>query len=597
MVTNILMDVLKTDFSQKQTDFDPKYSSKDTSNSFMRVFETANKSFNFNKEKMEKFSTDDTGENHMKKLSSRQEQEIHYHSHENASENMYHENPINNKNKSAYSNDSNERSNIKNNKPDKEVNHSGKKTEVTEIKKEDKAQKASLTTEDRILRDSKEASSKAEKNKAVESGEKAENIQNQAISNSKQAISNSKEEKPTDKQSQQSTKTESVKDTTGKLLLEKAKPEEKNQGVAADKKTVPGAEGKDAEGKKEVKIAQNNPEKQAISTNSKSVSTEKAQDKMKETISANNREITPQKAGHTAEEAKPQQNTEKNKPEIQNNLEIKEKNTEKKPEAREAADNKVKNHNPKDDGKIPLPPNSRQVEIKEDLKLENIKILANSEAQKTAGDSMNKQGQQNLAQESKTGMNQTASVDNASRQADIQKTAQFDRILNSKHTESTQKSILNQVKNASSQLGNGKSEVSINLRPENLGKVNINLVSQKGELTARITAENNQVKEMLVKGLETLRQSLSEQGINVNRVAVNVQDSSSSKGDANFDNTAKFDENGNSSETGAESGKDENPAENDHDPAEAESYDFEENSEEPDKPGIRNLTGNVDYKV
>lgn len=85
--------------------------------------------------------------------------------------------------------------------------------------------------------------------------------------------------------------------------------------------------------------------------------------------------------------------------------------------------------------------------------------------------------------------------------------------------------ILSQV---NSKLNNFKDEdtskVTIVLRPENLGKVNLELVTTKEGLTAQMTTDNPHVKEILDKSLDNLKNSLSSQGVNVNSVSVKVEE-------------------------------------------------------------------------
>jgi len=59
------------------------------------------------------------------------------------------------------------------------------------------------------------------------------------------------------------------------------------------------------------------------------------------------------------------------------------------------------------------------------------------------------------------------------------------------------------------------------------------LLQMDGEVTVK------EWKEMLSKGLETLRQNLTEQGINVNKIVVNTQNSSSEQ-ETNFDEANLF---------------------------------------------------------
>lgn len=595
MVTNILIEMFKTDISQKQSDFDPKYSSKDNSGSFMKIFESANKSYNFNNDKMDSFPGSNNNENYLKNLSfdnensfKPQEESLNY-NHESTSGNLYNEKHYEKPQDKSYDRENNNvNSDKKYEKSDKNWVNSDKK-EAQKYKNNDissqektatSSQNSAETSQANGNKQTEETKQKTDANKTSDDNEKAAVATTSGAVDQKKAekpiAENAKPEKQPQQQSQQATKSEPAKDTAGKLLLENAKTGEKEAKVA----------------EKEVKNIVN-PEKEADSAKKKAVTTtntENTQEKSKEArLQKNVQKLMEQAAEKSSTEKK-------NTAEIPNNTEIKEKKNSEKPEIQELANNKSKNDRSEARDRIPLPPNARQIEAKEDLKIENIKIVANAETQKTAGEAMNKQGQQNFGQESRPNLNQVVAGENSSQKVDVQRAAQFEKVLNSKQAESTQKSVINQVKNASAQLGNGRSEVSIALRPDNLGRVNINLVSHKGELTAQITAENNQVKEMMTKGLESLKQGLSEQGINVNRVVINVQDSSSER-ETDFDGANKFDENGNSPEADSDSENGEGLEENGQNPAEMESYDFEEESGESDKPKVQNLVGNVDYKV
>lgn len=106
----------------------------------------------------------------------------------------------------------------------------------------------------------------------------------------------------------------------------------------------------------------------------------------------------------------------------------------------------------------------------------------------------------------------------------------FEKVLESRQEPRVNaESVINQVnKGISKEMSAEKSSITMSLRPESLGKVDISLVSEKGVLTAQILTESTQAKEMLSKGLDSLKQSLQEQGIAVNNIVVQVQEPSSS---------------------------------------------------------------------
>jgi len=188
-----------------------------------------------------------------------------------------------------------------------------------------------------------------------------------------------------------------------------------------------------------------------------------------------------------------------------------------------------------------------------------------------------------------------------------QKMSNFDRILSSKQSQDLESSILNQVKDkVSTEITSNHSRISIALNPENLGKVNINIVSQNGNLSAQITAENNQTKDILSKNLEVLKQNLADQGIQVGKVVVESQNSSSFNQNTNPDSGFKnFDQFGsefqdghyqsndqNNSQTGSAQYSDNFTAEYD----ETIGTDSSETNERTEQNSVIN-TGRVDYKV
>ena len=68
----------------------------------------------------------------------------------------------------------------------------------------------------------------------------------------------------------------------------------------------------------------------------------------------------------------------------------------------------------------------------------------------------------------------------------------------------------------------GITKINMVLRPENLGKLQLELINSKEGLVASFTAENSDVKFILEKHLNNLRDTLAEQGVNVNNINVKV---------------------------------------------------------------------------
>lgn len=80
------------------------------------------------------------------------------------------------------------------------------------------------------------------------------------------------------------------------------------------------------------------------------------------------------------------------------------------------------------------------------------------------------------------------------------------------------------VKNFSIKVGgNGIHEATISLFPAHLGQVDVKLAMQNGYLTALFVAENGSAKELIEQQMSQLKQSLSSQGIQVDKMTVSLQ--------------------------------------------------------------------------
>lgn len=71
------------------------------------------------------------------------------------------------------------------------------------------------------------------------------------------------------------------------------------------------------------------------------------------------------------------------------------------------------------------------------------------------------------------------------------------------------------------------SEVKMILKPEQLGEVSLKIATQNGIVTAQFTAESQKVKEIIESNFNQLKDMLSQQGIDVGALEVNVSDKES----------------------------------------------------------------------
>ena len=83
--------------------------------------------------------------------------------------------------------------------------------------------------------------------------------------------------------------------------------------------------------------------------------------------------------------------------------------------------------------------------------------------------------------------------------------------------------IFNQVvESAKVVLQEGKSEMTLQLKPENLGRLSVEIVTERGMMVARFEAESQQVKEIIESSLSQLKDALESQGLNVQGFSVSV---------------------------------------------------------------------------
>ncbi len=83
--------------------------------------------------------------------------------------------------------------------------------------------------------------------------------------------------------------------------------------------------------------------------------------------------------------------------------------------------------------------------------------------------------------------------------------------------------LIDQIaKNVRVTISAAETSMEMQLNPENLGKLYLNISEREGSIRAQITAQNAAVKEALEVQLVELRQSLNQQGIKVDAIEVTV---------------------------------------------------------------------------
>lgn len=83
--------------------------------------------------------------------------------------------------------------------------------------------------------------------------------------------------------------------------------------------------------------------------------------------------------------------------------------------------------------------------------------------------------------------------------------------------------VVNQVmEQAKVIMGQDKTEMVIQLKPDHLGKLELKVVTEQGIVAAKFIAESQQVKEIIETNMQLLKDSLQKQGIAIDGVSVQV---------------------------------------------------------------------------
>ena len=92
--------------------------------------------------------------------------------------------------------------------------------------------------------------------------------------------------------------------------------------------------------------------------------------------------------------------------------------------------------------------------------------------------------------------------------------------------------VIRQINNAIKvEMSAEKTSMELTLNPENLGKVNIQVVSKNGVITANITTQDEAVRKAVEAQIVTLKENLNNQGIKVEAVSVTISGYSYAEGD------------------------------------------------------------------
>ena len=97
----------------------------------------------------------------------------------------------------------------------------------------------------------------------------------------------------------------------------------------------------------------------------------------------------------------------------------------------------------------------------------------------------------------------------------------------------TPSKIIDQISKQMENMNTG-SKVNIVLNPESLGKVSVQLINTKEGLLAQFTVATQDAKNLIMKGLDGLKDSLLAQGVNVDNVTVKLSETQESEYNADW---------------------------------------------------------------
>lgn len=172
----------------------------------------------------------------------------------------------------------------------------------------------------------------------------------------------------------------------------------------------------------------------------------------------------------------------------------------------------------------------------------------------------------------------------------LNKNVSFAKTLH--NTQMQEQNVLNQVKDATlkTPVKTGTSSVNIILKPESLGRVNINLISNNGVVTAQFTAETRQTADILNKNIEILKQNLTEQGVKIAEISVKVQETYNAE---NFADNKNLENNNFENLKENLSQKNSNKMNYQEQIEKSENIDFSENNEQISENEIENINSNT----
>lgn len=196
----------------------------------------------------------------------------------------------------------------------------------------------------------------------------------------------------------------------------------------------------------------------------------------------------------------------------------------------------VKVNNPQDENKTSF----REVMEKaglDDAKLEalNMTITNAGSAGTDLSDGFQGSAQEDIAKLAINGVNAKKDASELNTNKEFSKLVDTKNMQQEEAKEISKNDILAQINNKMQAKNiNGQQRITLQLTPESLGKITIELSKGKDGLQAKMLTDNVQVKDMLEKNVDGLKSTLASQGVTVNNVSVKVASASETASEFDF---------------------------------------------------------------
>ncbi len=160
----------------------------------------------------------------------------------------------------------------------------------------------------------------------------------------------------------------------------------------------------------------------------------------------------------------------------------------------------------------------------DDAKLEALNMtITSSETGADLSNGFQGSAQEDIAKLAVNGVNGKKDASEIANGKEFSKLVDTKNMQQEEPKEISKNDILAQINNKMQAKNiNGQQRITLQLTPESLGKITIELSKGKDGLQAKMLTDNAQVRDMLEKNIDGLKSTLASQGVTVNNVSVKV---------------------------------------------------------------------------